>query len=441
VLNNGLTVLLIESHELPVVEARLVVRAGAAADPPEKPGLAGLTLALLDEGAGKHDARGIRRELEAAGARLDVATLADGSSLAISTLRPQAAHALEILADLVTAPAFRPADLERIRHERLNAVRQEGLSAVRAAVHAMSSSLFGDAHPYGHVAVGTENGLQSIENADVVAFHGRRYVPRNAALVLAGDLTRDDALLLAGRAFAAWRDPWAESEAQGGTALAAPEVAAPEMAAPGSGRVAIVDLPGAPRAVLFAGEAGVARSHPDFEPLMLAHRVLGDRLARALGREPNSGMFSFLPETRGQGPLVVGAIVANEGAYAAAKAALEQAAGMRERAVTGAELDAARRAALAAMTGRFETLGLAAMAYGEAWLAGLPPDSCAGYPARLMRLTAAQVSDAARRRLSPERVKVVAAGDGKAIEPGLRRLGLGAIARRRPEGAMPLAAQ
>src|SRR5262249_47357709 len=121
-LDNGLNVYLVESHVLPVVTAQLAVRAGSSADPQDAPGLAGFTLAMLDEGTGKRDALAIARDLEALGTGLGSDMGRDGCSLSMRMLKRNAPSALAILADVARSPSFPEKEVERVRTERLTSL-------------------------------------------------------------------------------------------------------------------------------------------------------------------------------------------------------------------------------------------------------------------------------------------------------------------------------
>src|SRR5262249_14789431 len=114
-LSNGLAVRVLERHELPTAELMVVVRTGAASAPVTKAGLAALTAALLDEGAGGRDALALADALESLGADLEATASWDSSIVALHVPSARLEPALALLADLALRPAFPPAELERIR--------------------------------------------------------------------------------------------------------------------------------------------------------------------------------------------------------------------------------------------------------------------------------------------------------------------------------------
>ncbi len=426
-LPNGLPVYLVESHALPIVAAQLVLRCGSAADPQPQPGLAGFAVSMLDEGAGRRDALTLARDLEAIGASLETATTTDGSTVSVLALRAQADVAMQIMADVVMAPAFPADEVDRVRNDRLTSIRQEKDSPSRTAIRVLTRCLFGPDHPYGHVALGNEDALRRIRRDDLTGFYRRWFSPRGAALVLAGDLDSTEATALAARAFGTWSGASAAASRPGpGTRMRA--------------RVGVVDAPGAPQTALLVGQLGVMRSDPDFERLDVMNRALGGLFSSRINmnlRERHGysyGAFSFLPETRGVGPLVVGSMVRADVTGASLVEIFREVRRMRERPVGDDELRLASQSIARSLPAMFETAEHTVSSIGSLWLRDLPPDYYAGLPARLASMSAADVFAATSRHLAPDSMIVIAVGDRKTIEPQLQRLGLGTISERTSNG-------
>jgi zinc protease len=426
-LANGLTVFHVESRVLPVVAVELVVRSGSAADPEALPGLAGFTAAMLDEGTAQRDALGIARDLESIGAYLSTGASQDGSYVWARALKQHLGRALDLWADVALAPAFPEVEIERVRHDRVTALRQRRDSPSQTASRVLYPCLYGPLHPYGHITLGDQAGLEHMARADLVEFYRRAFTPRDAALVLAGDLSTDEAHALAERWCGAWSGPPTQAPAPP-AGEAVPE------------RVVLVDKPGAPQTMLLVAQAAVARAHPDFETLHLMNQVLGGLFSSRINlnlRERHGytyGAFSGLAETRGVGPLWVGASVRTDVTGASVQEIFREVRGMLERPVDDAELHLAKDSLTRSLPALFETTQTTVGTVGSLFLYELPPDYYGHLPARLAALTAEEVFAATRRHLDPERLLVVAVGDRAAIEPQLADLGLGAIAHRDAEG-------
>jgi len=422
-LANGLTVLHAESHGLPVVAAELVLRSGSAADPQALPGLAGFTAAMLDEGTARRDALGIARDLEAIGALLSTGASLDGSFVWVRSLKQHLDRALDIWADVALAPAFPEGEIERVRDDRVTALLQRRDSPSQTASRVLYPCLYGPRHPYGHITLGDEAALGRMARADLVEFYRRAFTPRDAALVLAGDLTEGEARDLAERWFGGWTGPAIQAPAP------AAGIAVPE-------RVVLVDKPGSPQTMLLVAQTAVPRSHPDFETLHVMNQVLGGLFSSRINlnlRERHGytyGAFSGISETRGVAPLWAGASVRTDVTGASIREILGEVRGMLERPVGEDELRLAKDSITRSLPALFETTQSTVGTLGSLFLYELPPDYYEHLPRRLQALTAEEVFAATRRHVDPERLLIVAVGDRAAVEPQLADLGLGAIAYR-----------
>jgi zinc protease len=267
-LANGLAVLVAERPGLPIVTARAVVEAGAAFDPPGRPGLANLTALLLTRGSGARSADEIDRAIEQVGGSLEAEGGRDTSELTLAVLRKDLALGLDLLADALVRPAFPPDELERKRDEVAAALRRSDEDPVTVAARALRRLAF-PGHPYGNPVPGTEPSLRALTRDDVVAFHAATYRPERTVVAVAGDVTVDDVRsALEGRL--------------GGWAAALPAPSTPhraEVAAPPAMEAVDRDLA---QATILLGQATVTRPHPDYYPLVVAAQVLGGGSASRL---------------------------------------------------------------------------------------------------------------------------------------------------------------
>jgi zinc protease len=431
-LGNGLTVYLVESHELPVVAGQLVVRSGSASDPAGKHGLAAYTAAMLDEGTSKRDALQIAADLEALGASLTTGSGVDGSFVNWRSLKANAAEATAIAAETVLDPSFPAADVERVRNDRRTMLLQQKDSPFQTAFRVLYPSMYGSTHPYGHVPLGDDEALQAITRDDLVSFWRTSYAPQNAALVLAGDLTMDEAKKLAESAFGSWRGTGAE-------------IPRPVAGTPIPERVVIVDKTSAPQTAVGVAQFGVPRSDPDYERINVMNQVLGGLFASRINmnlREKHGytyGAFSFMQDNRGAGPFVVGAAVRSDVTGPAIEEIFKEVKAMQSAPVTADELSLAKESVSRSLPALFETTNSTVGTIGQLYLFELPADYYSGLPGRIASMTAADVQSVAQKFLKPESMKVIAVGDRAQIVPQIEKLGLGDITYRGAD-AKPIAA-
>ena len=429
-LPNGLAVWLVESHRLPVVSASLVSRLGSAADPPDRPGLAGLTTSTLDKGTTTRDALGLARELEAAGATLGNDTDKDGTWLSATSLTGRTGETLAILADVARHPTFPADELDLVRDATLVGLQQDRDSAGTIAGTVAVREIYGAGHPYAHRATGTEDGLRAATVDDLRRAHGRAFTPATTALVLAGDLTAAEARTLAGAAFGSW----SAAPAGGAPGEGTPPAPGPPAGTPD--RVLVVDKPGASQTALVLAAPGVPRADPDFEPMLVTNRIFGGGFSSRLNanlRETKGytyGAYSSVDASRGVGLVTIGMDVQGDSTADAVQETLREIDTLTAVGVRDEELTRARQWMAGSVASQFATRSETLGTLRTLFLDDLPVDYYQTRPARLAGLTPGDVVAVARRRFASGAFTVVAVGDRAAIEGPLRTLDLGPVSLR-----------
>ena len=416
-LSNGLEVVLVEHHELPVVTMNLVVKSGSAADPQNRAGLASLTADLLDEGTKKRSALEISNALTDIGARLGTAADWDSNSTSITTLTRHLDRALDIYADVVTNPALDDDELKRARARRLNIVKQQRDDAGAIASVVYASILYGRNHPYGHPAIGDEDSLKEIKAGDVRSFYETFYRPNNATLIVVGDVKSATLLPQLERAFAGWQR------------ADVPTIAIPGAPGRGEAGLYIVDRPGSAQSVISIGQVGVARSTPDYFPLLVLNTMLGGQFVSRVNlnlREDKGytyGARTSFDYRRGAGPFAATAGVFTNVTKESVAEFMKELRGVRgEIPITAKELEFSKQAIIRGYPRGFETPGQIANRLGDVVLYGLPDDYFNNYIQRVRAVTLADVQRVANRYLDPSKMAILVVGDRKVIEPGLRSL-------------------
>src|SRR6185436_12180698 len=206
VLRNGLKVRTVEHTSAPVLALVVQIEGGSGADPAPQEGLASLVADLVDEGTGSLSAIEVSDALARIGGDYDVDTGADAISFSLTTLTRFADRAAELLAGLLTRPSLRESDFTRVRQLRLDRLRQMKDVAPALAEREFLRLLYGS-HPYGHTALGSDEGLRTLTLDDAVAFHGTMFRPSQSVLVVAGGLRHEELAAVAARAFGSWPEP------------------------------------------------------------------------------------------------------------------------------------------------------------------------------------------------------------------------------------------
>jgi len=421
-LSNGLTIYFMPRHDVPLVQVNVVVRAGQVLDPDDRPGLAGLTAAMLDEGAGSRDALALADAVDHLGASLFVGGGLHETTVALHTPAARLDAALELLADVVLRPRFDGEELERQRRQRLTAMAQWHDEARIIAQVAYGQALYGPSHPYGRVAAGTPASLQAMTADELRRFHATCFVPNNAAVIVVGDVSLEDLKPRLERLFGAWGR---------GTVPAAP---APEP--PSSRRqVILVDKPGAAQSEIRIGLVGPGRTTPDFYALNVMNTILGGSFASRLNQRlreekqytygARSG-FQFGPWP---GPFTASAAVQTAVTDSALFYFLRELNGIRES-VPEEELSRGRNYAALRFPAGFQAVAQIAGRLEDLYVYDLPLDYYNGYVQGLLGVTRADVRRVARQYVVPARMTIVVVGDRSRIEAGIRALGLGDLTVR-----------
>jgi zinc protease len=203
-LPNGLRLVVAPVHKLPVVSAVAVVDAGAVTDPAGRDGLAMLTARALTEGTASLDAVAFTERVERLGTGVDAGADWDATVVTMTALTERFADAFALFAEVLTQPAFPAREVERLKGERLAELLQLRAEPRGLADETFMQALYAPTSRYARPDGGSETTVAALTRDDVVAYHAARYRPAATTLVLAGDITADDAERLAARALGAW---------------------------------------------------------------------------------------------------------------------------------------------------------------------------------------------------------------------------------------------
>jgi zinc protease len=417
-LPSGLRVWTVPHVSIPVATLMLLVRRGAADDPPGKEGLAAITVDMLDEGSDGRSAIQMHEALARIGGQLDSDIGSDASLLTVTVLSRFTSEALTLLADMVARPTLAEADFNRVRQLRLHRLTQLRDMPGAVADRTFVRLLYGN-QPYGHTPLGTEQALAALSVDDVRAFHLSAIRPGEATLVAVGDLDHDTVRRVAEQAFAGWNG--------------VPHASQPSVGAlPTPARLSIVPRPGAPQSELRIGHVSVARSTPDYHALVAANMVLGGQFVSRINlnlREEKGftyGARTSFDFRRMPGPFGLQVSVHTAATGRAIEESLAEIEAIRgSRPVTPDELALGVAALTRGYARNFETAEQVSRAITQIALYDLPDDYFAEFVPRVERVTVGDVTRVAAEHLHPDRMTTLIVGDLDTIAPDLARLNLG----------------
>ncbi len=415
-LKNGLRVILAESHKLPLVGVEMVVRTGNGANPLDKAGLADLVADMLDEGTATRNATQIAEEIAQLGATLMTNATWDASSLSVSALSENIDRALDLWADVLLQPAFFVEDLARVRENLLSTLARRKDSPPLLAGLTFARVLYGERHPYGWPASGTEESVRRLTRSDVQAFFQEYYRPNNAVLVVAGDMREAELRAKMDRLLAGWKPK------------PVPAVKIPKAPPVEKTRIFLVDKAGAPQSSIRLGLVGIERKNPDYHRALVMNQILGGgfkRLALNL-RETKGwtyGIGSMFEARRAPGPWTAGGeFVANHTADSVAEI-LKEISTLGSDEVGEKELKETKDEIIRAFPARFATANQVAAQMAALAVYDLPDKELQTFSARIAAVTAADVRKTAQKYLRPDNLVIVVVGDRTSIEPSLRKIG------------------
>lgn len=426
-LANGLRVAVVRMPGRPLVAATLLVRAGAADEPPALGGAAVLTARALTEGTELRDAIAFTEAAERLGASLHAEAGWDATSAGFAVPAARLDAALELLAELLRRPAFPPSEVERLRDERLTDLLQAKADPRRRADEAFIAAVYAPASPYHRPAAGTAATVGALGAAELRALHARSLSPDRATLVVAGEVDPARVVAAAERLLADLpRVPAAATTIDDAPAAR-------------TRRVRVVHRPGSVQTELRVGHPGIPRRHPDIHAVSVMSAILGglfnSRLNMNLreGKGWTYGAGAGFDTRRARGPFSARAAVNSEVTLPALRELLGELDRIREAPVSDAELRAARDYLVGVFPLRFETPGPVAGALAGLFTHDLPDDELVRYRAAIEAVSAEEVLRVAREQIRPEEAAIVLVGDHERFDAELEAARFGPVEVERDE--------
>ncbi len=419
-LANGLPVVLLEKHQVPLVQINLMVFSGAVDDPADKPGLASMVASMLTDGAGSRDALAFADAVDFLGASLVGTAGLHTSALSLHTPVAKLDSALALLADALLHPAFAPAELERHRKERLTTLLSWRDEAQAQASALFSRTLYGQGHPYGRLSIGDERAIRSITTDDLKQFHGKYFRPNNATLVIVGDVTLLEMRTKLEQLLASWSR---------GTV---PQATLPAVEQVQKRTVEIVDKPGAPQTEIRIGCIGVPRATDDYYALVVMNTILGGSFSSRLNtnlREVHQysyGAWSSFQFRKFAGPFDAAASVHTAKTDSSLIEFMKELNGILKP-VSQQEVDRAKNFVALGFPADFQTVEDLAAKIEDMVMYNLPDGYYNSYTRNVLAVTKEDVERVAKKYLNPEKMAVVLVGDRKTIEAPVRALKLGQV--------------
>ena len=401
---NGMTVLLLEQHFLPIVEVLALVKTGSAHDPPDKAGLANLVASLLDEGTVTRTSKQLAEQIDFVGASLEVRALEDFTTASARVIKKDIDLGFTLLADILQHPAFPKMEFERIRSQILGEMASDNDDPGHVAMKAFNQLVF-HGHPYRWPLNGTEESLGKVTHADVLNFYNREYVPAQVILTVVGDVTAEQVATLVDTHFGTWKKP----------ALPGRTI---KKAAPLQRKTVQLIQKDLTQSNVILGHGGISRNNRDFYAVTVMNYVLGaggfsSRLMDSIRDKQGLvyGIMSHFDARLMPGSFWVNFQTRTETTNQAIQSVLDELKNIREAPVSDQELSEAKSFLMGSFPLRLDSTAKLAQVLAQVEFYGLGFEYFSQYPKWIERVTKEDVQRVAKQYLDPQRYALVVVGN------------------------------
>ena len=350
-LDNGLTVYLMEQHDVPVISVSAILPGGAIYDG-EKSGLAQLTALSLKHGTKKYSKAQIDESLDFIGANVDISASKEYVSLSSKFAEKDIAEVMSIVTDLLLHPIFDKDEFSKEKSRALVELEQQKESPRAMIGDYFDQLLFGE-HVYGSSLSGTIEAVEKMTVDDVKNFYEENYLPGLAAISIVGDFEAKEMKELVDASFSNWKKGNAKSKS-----LASKQIKVPE-----SSNVLLVNKEDAKETTFYIGAPGVARNNKDLVAIQVVNTLFGGRFTSMLNEELriNSGLTygarSRFVNYKNGGSFYISTFTANETTEQAMDLALEVVNRLHSKGLDDKSLTSAKNYVKGQFPPRYETVG------------------------------------------------------------------------------------
>lgn len=272
-LSNGIRVYLLEDHELPLVNITAIFKGGAIYDPPQMPGLSGLTGAAIRSGGTRElSPEKLDAELEFMSSSIESSISEENGTLSMASLVKNLDKTMQLYADVMTKPGFDQSRIDLAIKGSVDAIRRQNDDPKGIASREYRRAIFAG-HQLGQMP--TVEGIRKISRLDIIACYNRSVIPGSMILAVSGDFNSKEMVARLEKLFGEWR-PFA---------MPLPEVEVPQIAA--SGEVLIARKP-VNQSVVRMGHLGLEKSNPDQYAVRVMDYILGGGFTSRLTQQIRS---------------------------------------------------------------------------------------------------------------------------------------------------------
>ena len=406
-LSNGLKLTIFEDKSLPLLSFRLCFLRGDADEPRDSIGITSAIASMLNEGTQTRTSKQLAEQIERLGASISASSNADFTIVSASSLSLYTTEVLALMAEMVMFPTFPENELNLYKQNTIEGLKFQRSQPSFLANEQISRILYGS-HPYG-VAAPNPADVEKLTREQLVDFHSQVFVPKNALLVVVGDIDREEFVREIEEAFGGWE--------KGNPASQEFEIPAQR-----TGRtLTIVDRPGSAQSNIVLGNLAFERNHPDYFPVLVMNQVLGagasSRIFMNLREEKGYtyGAYSRFDSKKRGGEFEATAEVRTPVTKESLKEFFYELERIRSEKVGEEELRDAKNFLTGVFPIRAETQeGLTNLIVSQK-LYDLPDDYLQTYRDNINAVTADEVERVANKYIEPDKMAIVIVGDGHEV--------------------------
>ncbi len=413
VLKNGLTVLVMEKHGVPIVSFHAIVKAGSAAEPADQAGLAGITASLLRKGTQTRTAQQFASDIDFMGGSFDAGSDADYSTVSAEFLTKDLDRGLEIFSDALLHASFPQTEVDKLLAQSIDGVKGAKDQAEAVIFNYYDGYLYGT-HPYARPG-GDELTLKKIRRDAIVKFYQTYYVPSNTILAVAGEFNAADLKKELEETLGTW------------PARTAPPVNIPAATPIKGKRLLLVDKPDATQTYFAIGNVGVTANDPDRVAIRVVNTAFGGAFASMLNTALRIesgytyGASSFFQNQKAAGPFILYSFTKNETTVPAIDLALKVLDDLHKNGLTAAQLDTAKKYTKGQFPPRIETSGQLASRIATNEFYGLDDNEINQLEARIDAVTLESAKQTIEKHFPKENMVFVLIGKASEIGPAVKK--------------------
>jgi zinc protease len=413
-LSNGLQVLLLPDKSTPTLTLSGHIKAGKEYDPENQAGLASFVADNLMSGTKTKNALTLAKALEERGANLDFSAYREGVRIEGDSLAGDLPILIQTLADAVKNSTFPKKELELNRQQTLTDLKQDLDDPAEVAKRIFVQSIYPKQHPLHSFP--TQKSLQKIRREDVIAFKAKHYRPDTTVLVLVGDFDPAEVRSLLQKELGDW-------EVSGQP----PQLKYPPVTMPNNIVSVNPVIPGKAQAITFMGYTGITRQDPRYYAALVLNQILGgDTLSSYLGAEVRDrqgltyGIYSYLHAQKNVGTFWIEMQTSPEDSNKAIASTRKLLQKIHQQGVTVTDVEAAKHTLISnykvSLANPEELVNQMLMNQVH----GLEVTELHSFTEKIKKVTLAEVNQAARELLNPNKIVVVTAGPSVVADKNIR---------------------